>query len=79
MKSAEDLLLYPLLTGDEPVCPRCSSPLALVGFHGERGKPDFSRFRCPACGRSETFAEDDDRPAPEVVGDNPRQAGGKGA
>jgi hypothetical protein len=42
MKAAEDLLLYPLMTDDHPVCPRCSLPLALVGFQGERGKPAFS-------------------------------------
>jgi transposase-like protein len=60
MKAAEDLLLYPLMTGDQPVCPVCSSLLALVGFQGERGKPDFSKFRCPNCGRSETFADDGD-------------------
>jgi transposase-like protein len=57
MKAAEDLLLYPLMT-DHPVCPRCSLTLVLVGFQGERGKPDFSRFRCPECGRSETFSDD---------------------
>jgi transposase-like protein len=59
MKAAEDLLLYPLMTGDHPACPRCASALTLVGFHGERGRPDFSKFRCPDCGRSETFADDD--------------------
>jgi hypothetical protein len=60
MKAAEDLLLYPLMTDDHPVCPRCLLPLALVGFQGECGKPDFSRFRCPECGRSETFSDDND-------------------
>jgi hypothetical protein len=60
MKAAEDLLLYPLMIDDHPVCPSCLLPLALVGFQGERGKPDFSRFRCPECGRSETFSDDND-------------------
>lgn len=60
MKAAEDLLLYPLMTDDHPVCPSCLLPLALVGFQGERGKPDFSKFRCPECGRSETFSDDND-------------------
>ena len=68
MMAAEDLLLYPLMTEDHPVCPRCSSPLVLVGFQGERGKPDLSSFRCPDCGRSETFAEDDGTPLPMTIG-----------
>ena len=59
MSGVEDLLLYPLATGDQPVCPKCCSPLVLVGFQSERGMPDFSSFRCPDCGRSETFADDD--------------------
>jgi transposase-like protein len=63
MKKAEDLLLDPLITGDPPVCPNCASPLSLVGFHAERGKPDFAKFRCPGCGRSETFADDNDSTA----------------
>jgi hypothetical protein len=42
MKAAEDLLLY-LMIEDHPVCPRCSSPLVLVGFQSELGKPDFSK------------------------------------
>jgi transposase-like protein len=64
MSGIEDLLLYPLATGDKPVCPKCCSPLVFVSFQGERGKPDFSRFRCPDCGRSETFADDDGTPRP---------------
>ena len=59
MSGVEDLLLYPLATGDQPVCPKCCSPLVLVSFQSERGMPDFSRFRCSNCGRSETFADDD--------------------
>jgi transposase-like protein len=59
MSVVDELLLYPLLTDDHPICPTCWSPLLFVGFQGERGKPDFSRFRCPDCGRSETFADDD--------------------
>ena|ERR1700676_665622 len=47
------------LTGDQPVCPKCCSPLVLVSFQSERGMPDFSRFTCSDCGRSETFADDD--------------------
>jgi len=55
MNGIDDLLFYPLATGDQPVCPKCCSPLVLVGFQSERGMPDFSSFRCPDCGRSETF------------------------
>jgi hypothetical protein len=29
-----------------------------AGRQGERGQPVFSKFRCPECGRSETFADD---------------------
>lgn len=61
MKAADDLLLYPLITGDPPLCPSCASPLALVGLQSEPGKLAFSRFRCPDCGRSESFADDDAR------------------
>jgi transposase-like protein len=59
MSGIDDLLLYPLMTEEPPVCPACAVPLTLVGFKGERGMPDFSKFRCPDCGRSETFADDD--------------------
>jgi transposase-like protein len=59
MSGIDDLLFYPLATGDQPVCPKCCSPLVLVGFQSERGMPDFSSFRCADCGRSETFADDD--------------------
>src|SRR5229473_5808238 len=52
MSRIDDLLFYPLATGDQPVCPKCCSPLVLVGFQSERGMPDFSSFRCPDCGRS---------------------------
>jgi transposase-like protein len=64
MSGVQDLLLYPLATGDQPVCPKCCSPLVLVSFQSERGMPDFSRFRCPDCGQSETFADDDGKPLP---------------
>ena len=59
MSAIDDLLLYPLLTDGPPVCPACSLPLILVGFQGEYGMPDFSKFRCSDCGRSETFTDDD--------------------
>ena len=58
MRGVEDLLLYPLATGDQPICPQCSSPLVLIGFQSEPGTLEFSRFRCRECGRSETFADD---------------------
>ena len=61
MSGIDDLLLYPLATGDQPICPKCCSPLVLVGFQGGRGMPDFPRFRCPDCGRSETLADDEHR------------------
>jgi len=64
MSAVDDLLLYPLMTDDPPVCPKCTSPLVLVSFQGEPGLPNFSRFRCPDCGRSETFADDDSMPLP---------------
>jgi hypothetical protein len=41
MNGIDDLLFYPLATGDQPVCPKCCSPLVLVGFQSERGMPDF--------------------------------------
>jgi transposase-like protein len=54
MNGIDDLLFYSLAAGDQPVCPKCCSPLVLVGFQSERGMPDFSSFRCSDCGRSES-------------------------
>jgi len=34
MSGVEDLLLYPLATGDQPVCPKCCSPLVLKASVG---------------------------------------------
>jgi transposase-like protein len=49
-----DFLLYPLAT-DGPDCPACGRPMEIVLHEARENSPDFSRFRCAGCKRSETF------------------------
>lgn len=51
-----ELLLYPL--GEplgHPVCPECGAEMPLARLQAQPGCRDYSTFRCPACGHSETF------------------------
>ena len=53
--SDQEFLLYPLDTGEDPVCLGCGSQMAVAGHEVREIKPDFISFRCPNCGRSEKF------------------------
>jgi hypothetical protein len=55
VKTDLDFLLYPLATEGPPDCPACGRPMEIVGYEARENNPDFSRFRCTACKRSETF------------------------
>jgi hypothetical protein len=49
-----EYLLYPIDTGEEPVCLRCAR---LGGC--DRKKPTLLTFRCDRCGQSEKFLSDE--------------------
>jgi hypothetical protein len=53
--SDNDFLLYPLDTGEDPVCLGCSNTMTLATHEVRETKPDFISFRCLNCGRSEKF------------------------
>ena len=55
MKTDHDFLLYPLATEGPPNCPACGRPMEIVLHEARENRPDFSRFRCTGCKRSETF------------------------
>jgi hypothetical protein len=51
--SDQEFLLYPLDTGEDPVCLGCGALLTVVSHEARETKPDFITFRCTHCGRSE--------------------------
>jgi predicted RNA-binding Zn-ribbon protein involved in translation (DUF1610 family) len=53
MTTDQEYLLYPLDTGQDPVCPRCGQVMLLASDEVREGKPDLLTFRCDRCGRSE--------------------------
>jgi transposase-like protein len=55
MKTDQDFLLYPLATERPPSCPACGGPMEIALHEARQNRPDFSRFRCAGCKRSETF------------------------
>ena len=57
MPEDQEFLLYPLDTGEDPVCTRCGQPMLLASHEvrDDGNKPDFLIFRCGRCGRSEKF------------------------
>jgi transposase-like protein len=55
VKTDRDFLLYPLATAGPPNCPACGGPMEIVLHEATENRPDFSRFRCMGCKRSETF------------------------
>jgi hypothetical protein len=55
MPPDQEFLLYPLDTGEDPLCPCCHLPMLLVAREVRDGKPDFLTFRCEQCGGSEKF------------------------
>ena len=55
MKTDQDFLLYPLATAGPLDCPACGRPMEIVLHEARENCPDFSRFKCTGCKRSETF------------------------
>lgn len=53
--SDNEFLLYPLDTGDDPVCAGCGAQMTVATREIRESKPDFLSFRCPDCGRTEKF------------------------
>jgi DNA-directed RNA polymerase subunit RPC12/RpoP len=59
MARDEEYLLYPLDTGEDPVCLRCGSKMLLAGSEARPEKPTLLTFRCDRCGQSEKFLSDE--------------------
>jgi DNA-directed RNA polymerase subunit RPC12/RpoP len=59
MARDKEYLLYPLDTGDDPVCLRCGSKMLLAGSEARPEKPTLLTFRCDRCGQSEEFLSDE--------------------
>ena len=55
MSKDEEFLLYPLDTGEDPVCLGCGVIMTVTARESHETKPDFITFRCASCGRSEKF------------------------
>jgi hypothetical protein len=53
--SDQEFLLYPLDTGEDPVCLGCGTLMKVAAHEVRETKPDFITFRCERCGRSEKF------------------------
>jgi hypothetical protein len=53
--SDQDFLLYPIDTGEDPVCLGGGTQMTVAAHEVRENKPDFISFRCPNCGRSEKF------------------------
>jgi hypothetical protein len=60
MRPDQEFLLYPLDTGEDPLCPRCRHTMLLAPHEVREGKPDFLTFRCQRRGRSEKSVCEDD-------------------
>ncbi|WP_426615761.1 hypothetical protein [Bradyrhizobium sp. McL0616] len=55
MSADQEFLLYPIDTGEDPVCISCGKTMLIANYETREGKPDFINFRCEHCGRSEKF------------------------
>jgi hypothetical protein len=51
----QEYLLYPIDTGEDPVCLGCGTQMTVSAHEVRAAKPDFITFRCANCGRSEKF------------------------
>jgi ribosomal protein S27AE len=73
MPPDQEFLLYPLDTGEDPLCPRCHLPMLLAAHEARYGKPAFLTFRCEhVVDRKSTFA----RMTPLIKPGARRSAGG---
>lgn len=59
MSDDQEFLLYPLDTGEDPVCPGCGAIMTVATQEARETKPDFISFRCPNCGRTEKFLREE--------------------
>ena len=59
MARDEEYLLYPIDTGDDPVCLRCGGKMLLAGSEVRPENPTLLTFRCDGCGQSEKFLSDE--------------------
>jgi hypothetical protein len=59
MPSDQEFLLYPLDTGEDPVCLDCGTLMVVAAHEVRELKPDFISFRCKRCGRSEKYICDE--------------------
>ncbi|MBV9559774.1 MAG: hypothetical protein JOY90_04820 [Bradyrhizobium sp.] len=59
MAHDQELLLYPLDTGEDPACLGCGQIMKLFSHEAREGKPDIVTFRCAQCSRSERFLCDE--------------------
>jgi hypothetical protein len=57
--SDQDFLLYPLDTGEDPVCLGCGAMMNVAAQEARETEPGFITFRCLTCGRSEKFVCDE--------------------
>lgn len=55
MQPDQEILLYPLDTGEDPVCPSCGQVMRLFADEVSETEQDILTFRCDRCGRSERF------------------------
>ncbi|WP_298255064.1 hypothetical protein [Bradyrhizobium sp.] len=55
MSGDQEFLLYPMDTGEDPVCLSCGTIMNVAAHEARETKPDFIIFRCPHCGRTEKF------------------------
>lgn len=53
--SENEFLLYPLDTGEDPVCLNCGKTMVVAGVEARDGSPDFIAFRCEKCAHTEKF------------------------
>jgi hypothetical protein len=60
MPHDQEFLLYPLDTGEDPVCPRCSTVMLLAAAEVHNDRANILTFRCDRCGRSERFLQEED-------------------
>ena len=59
MPDEQEFLLYPIDTGEDPVCLRCANKMLLANSEVREGRPTFLIFRCVLCGQSEKFVCED--------------------
>jgi hypothetical protein len=70
--SDQEFLLYPLDTGEDPVCLGCGSQMTVAGHEVRESKPDFITFRCPSADGRRSFCWKNSSRSPEGISENPQ-------